>query len=309
MDVRQLRYFIKIAECGSFSRAAQELNVAQPALSQHVANVESELGVKLLRRSTKGVTLTECGETLLGHAEAILRQMENAARAVRNQASDPSGTVSVGLPSSVSLVMAVPLLMEVERRFPKIHVRVIENHSGYVLEWVKTGRIDLGIVFDAEESPSIHLRPLMEEDLYFISPAAEESTGGEDIAFHELSRHPLVLTGTAHGLRKLVERHAEESGTALTIKTELDALSAIKDVVASGYGYSVLPWPAVRRECLAGLLSARRVVEPAITRRVQLASSGDWPAMLAAVRVSKLARELMVDLVKRDHWRGKLYEV
>jgi len=307
MDVRQLRYFVKIAECGSFSRAASELNVAQPALSQHVANVEAELGVTLLRRSTKGVTLTECGETLLGHAEAILRQMENAARAVRNQASDPSGTVSVGLPSSVSLVMAVPLLMEVERRFPSIHVRVIENHSGFLLEWVKAGRIDLGIVFDAEESPSVHLRPLMEEDLCFITPGGEEAAS-EDIPFRELARYPLVLTGTAHGLRKLVEQKAREAGIELITKTELDALAAIKEVVASGYGYSVLPWPAVLRECRAGVLRAQRVVEPTITRRVQLASSGDWPAMLADVRVSKLVRELMVELVKEDAWRGRLYE-
>ncbi len=308
MDVRQLRYFVKIAECGSFSRAASELNVAQPALSQHVANVEAELGVQLLRRSTKGVTVTECGETLLGHAEAILRQMENAARAVRNQANDPSGSVSVGLPSSVSLVMAVPLLMEVERRFPNIEVRVIENHSGYVLEWVKTGRLDLGIVFDAEESPAVHLRPVMQEDLYFVSPATghgtDHATQGADIAFRELPRFPLVLTGTAHGLRKLIERHATAVETPLTIKTELDSLTAIKDVVASGYGYSVLPWPAVRRECLAGVLRAQRIVEPSVTRRIQLASSGDWPAMLAALRISKLLRELMVDLVKKDHWRA-----
>ncbi len=308
MDVRQLRYFVKIAECGSFSRAASELNVAQPALSQHVANVEAELGVQLLRRSTKGVTLTECGETLLGHAEAILRQMENAARAVRNQANDPTGSVSVGLPSSVSLVMAVPLLMEVERRFPNIEVRVIENHSGYVLEWVKAGRLDLGIVFDAEESPAVHLRPVMLEDLYFISPASGQATAAEEIAFCELPRFPLVLTGTAHGLRKLIERHASAVVTRLTIKTELDSLTAIKDVVASGYGYSVLPWPAVRRECLSGVLRAQRIVEPSVTRRVQLASSGDWPAMLAALRISKLLRELMVDLVKKDHWRATVYD-
>jgi LysR family transcriptional regulator, nitrogen assimilation regulatory protein len=308
MDVRQLRYFVKIAECGSFSRAAVELNVAQPALSQHVANVEAELGVKLLSRSTKGVALTECGETLLGHAEAILRQIENAARAVRNQAEDPSGVVSVGLPSSVSLVMAVPLLMEAERRFPNIHVKVIENHSGYLLEWVKAGHIDIAVVFDADELPSVHLRPVMTEDLYLISPAGEAGNDRKELPFRELSRYPLVLTGTAHGLRKLVERYAAITDVQLSIKTELDALSAIKDVVASGFGYSILPWPAVRRECEAGILQAQRVVDPAISRRVQLATSGDWPAMLAALRVSKLMRELMVGLVEQDHWRARLHE-
>lgn len=308
MDVRQLRYFVKIVECGSFSRAAVELNVAQPALSQHVANVEAELGVKLLSRSTKGVSLTECGETLLGHAEAILRQMENAARAVREQAEDPTGAVSVGLPSSVSLVVAVPLLMEVERRFPNIQVKVIENHSGYLLEWVKAGRIDLAVVFDAEDTPAVNLRPVMSEDLYFVRPKEPGKSYPGVIPFADLSRYPLVLTGTAHGLRKLVENGSARTGVELTIKTELDALSAIKDVVASGFGFSILPWPAIRRECEAGILQAQRVVDPAISRRVQLATSGDWPAMLAAVRVSKLVRELMVDLVEKDQWRATLHE-
>lgn len=308
MDIRQLRYFIKIAECGSFSRAAVELNVAQPALSQHVANIEAELGVRLLSRSTKGIALTECGETLLGHAEAILRQLDNAARAVRTQADDPSGAVSVGLPSSVSLVMAVPLLMEVERRFPNILVKVIENHSGYLLEWVKAGRVDIAVVFDAEESPSINLRPVMSEDLYFVRPRRPDRAYPDTIPFAELPRYPLVLTGTAHGLRKLVERSAQRTATDLTIKTELDSLTAIKDVVASGYGYSVLPWTAIRRECEGGVLQAQRVVDPTISRHVQLATGGDFPAMLAAVRISKLIRELMVDLVDKGHWRAALQD-
>lgn len=306
MDIRQLRYFIKIAECGSFSRAAIELNVAQPALSQHVANIEAELGVRLLARSTKGVALTECGETLLGHAEAILRQLENAARAVRNQADDPSGSVSVGLPSSVSLVLAVPLLMEAEQRFPHIQVKIIENHSGYLLEWVKAGRVDLAIVFDAEDSPSINLRPVMSEDLYFVRPRQRDRSYPDTIAFAELPRYPLVLTGTAHGLRKLVQRGSQRTAIDLTIKTELDSLTAIKDVVASGYGYSILPWTAIRRECVAGTLQAQRVVDPTISRRVQIATGGDWPAMLAAVRVGKLLRQLMDDLVAEGVWRARI---
>jgi len=304
MDVRQLRYFVKIAGCGSFSRAAAELNVAQPALSQHVANIEQELGVKLLARSTRGVTLTECGETLLGHAEAILRQVDNAARAVRSQARSPSGTVSVGLPSSASLVMAVPLLMEAERRFPEIAVKVIENHSGYLLEWLKAGRVDMAVAFDAEPAPGIDLHPLLSEDLYLVRPPAPGEPADGEVRFLDIAPLPLVLTGRAHGLRKLVEHYAERCGAALAIKTELDALSAIKDVVASGFGYSILPWPAIRRECEAGTLRAQRIVEPAITREVQLATSGDWPSTLATIRIGKLIRELMVELVARDHWRG-----
>jgi len=159
MDVRQLRYFLTVARCGSFSRAAVELNIAQPALSHHVANLEAELGVKLFERSTKGVTATECGETLIRHSEKILRQMAKAALDVKITSAQPSGAVSIGLPTSISLGLTVPLLHEVEARYPAIALKIIENHSGYLSEWVLAGRLDMAVLFDIDPASPFDLKP------------------------------------------------------------------------------------------------------------------------------------------------------
>ena len=306
MDARQLRYFVKIAACGSFSRAAGELHVAQPALSHHVAKLEDELGVELLVRSTRGVVPTESGTTLLAHARTILRHFEVAAQDVRQQAESPSGACTCGLPSSASLVLTVPLLRETERRYPGIKLKVIENHSGYLLEWVQSGHIDMAVVYDVRDMAGITIQPLMREDLFLAGLSGNIPVAGEEIAFAELADLPLILTSQAHGLRKLVERYAESSGCKLWIKTELDALTAIKDLVASGFGYTLLPWPAIQREVKAGALHAARVIDPAITRQVQLATSPNWPQMRSAKLVGDLISNLLVELVAQGRCRGEL---
>lgn len=306
MDIRQLRYFVKIVACGSFSRAAAELRVAQPALSQHVANLEAELGVELLSRSTRGVTPTDSGRTLLAHAEALLRQFEYAARDVRDQAGNPSGPVTIGLPSSASLVLTVPLLLEAEARYPGVQLKVIEHHSGYLVEWLQSGQLDLAIVFDVREHTGLAVQPLLREELYFASPPGRFPAGQAEIPFASLAERPLILTGRAHGLRMLVERYAREAGGPLQIKSELDALGAIKDLVAAGFGFTVLPWPAIRREVAAGTLHAMKVVDPGVSRTVQLATSADRPPMRSAECIGGLVRALLPRLVAEDQWRGLL---
>lgn len=306
MDVRQLRYFVKIVGCGSFSRAAVELRVAQPALSQHVANLEAELGVELLSRSTRGVTPTESGRTLLGHAEALLRQIDFAARDVRDQAGNPSGSVTIGIPSSASLVLTVPLLRESEARFPGIELKVIEHHSGYLSEWLQTGQVDLAILFDVREIAGVSVRPLLREELYFASPAGRFPKEQAEIRFAELADLPLILTSRAHGLRMLVERYAREAGGPLAIKTELDSLTAIKDLVAEGFGFTVLPWPAISREVAAGTLQAMKVVEPTVARTVQLAMPADLPGTRSTDCIAGLVRDLLGELVAQGRWRGVL---
>lgn len=306
MDARQLRYFVKIVACGSFSRAARELHVAQPALSHHVAKLEAELGVELLIRTTRGVAPTESGNTLLAHAQTILRHFDVAAQDVRQQADSPTGECACGLPSSASLVLTVPLLRESERLYPGIKLKVIENHSGYLLEWVQSGHIDMAVVYDVQDTVGVTIQPLMREDLFLAGLSGNIPVAGPEIPFADIANLPLILTSQAHGLRKLVERYAVVAGCKLWIKTELDALTAIKDLVTSGFGYTLLPWPAIQREVRVGSLHAARVVDPVITREVQLATSPNWPLMRSANLVGDLIPRLLVELVAQGRCRGEL---
>ncbi|MCZ4353877.1 LysR family transcriptional regulator [Roseovarius aestuarii] len=307
MDVRQLRYFLTIGRCGSFSRAAVELNVAQPALSHHVANLEAELGVKLFDRSTRGVVATECGVTLMHHAEIILRQMTQATREVQDCSSMPSGPVQIGLPTSVSIALAVPLLTEVEKLFPAITLNVNENHSGYLSEWLGSGQLDLAILFDVDESAAFDLTFIMTEPLYFVTAPGGPAAGMDSVDLDCLNDVPLVVTGQAHGLRQVLDRHQHKNALRLNIKTELDSLNAIKKLVGAGYGHSVLPWCAIQDECRTGALCAAEIQNPTLSRRVYLASSKDWALSRAAEVIAGVTGDLVRNLVEADRMRGTLH--
>jgi LysR family nitrogen assimilation transcriptional regulator len=303
MDVRQLRYFLAIVKCGSFSRASQELNVAQPALSHHMANLEAELGVRLLDRSTKGVLPTECGETLMAHAETIIRQFAQAVRDVQGTSEQPSGLVSIGLPTSISLALTVPLIAAVENLYPAIELKISENHSGYLAEWVQSGRIDLAILFDIDANAGFLSKRLLTEALYFVSTPGTFPERQAALEFSELSDRPLVLTGSNHGLRHVIDRYALANSIDIRVKTELDSLGAIKQLVAAGFGNSILPWCAIKEECDQGRLQALCIKNPSLERDVFLVSSRDWPRTRAAELIADLVVTLAEQLIATDEWR------
>ncbi|MDX7953911.1 LysR family transcriptional regulator [Lichenihabitans sp. Uapishka_5] len=170
MDLRQLRYFVAIVQSGSISRASQALNVAQPALSLHIRNMEADLGVPLLFRTPQGVQATEAGLVLLRHARTILSQFEAADREVRGTATEPTGEVRLGLPSTISRILGVPLVLAARARHPKVVLRVAEAMSGYVLEWLRAGRVDLGLLYQCVEDKDLRSIGLLTEPLVLFGP-------------------------------------------------------------------------------------------------------------------------------------------
>lgn len=306
MDVKHLRYFLAIVRCGSFSRAALELNVAQPALSHHVANLEAELGVRLLNRSKRGVEATECGQALVGHAEIILRQMAQATQDVQQRSEHPMGQVVVGLPSSLAIEMTLPLLQEAERDHSSIVLRILENHSGYLADLLVEGRIDIAMLFEVEEPSLYDLEQVLAENLYLVSAPDGPFAGRQRVSMEEVSGLPLITTTAQHGLRRLIENGARARGFAANFRVELDSLQAIKRLVAAGYGHAILSWYAVREEVLDGLLIAVAVSEPVLQREVYLARSNEWPQSRAAELIWTLCRNLVLKLVETDRLRGEV---
>jgi LysR family nitrogen assimilation transcriptional regulator len=147
MDLRQLKYFLAVADAGGFSKAAERVCVAQPALSAHVARLEEELGAPLFSRSSKGATLTQAGTVLVDHATDIFKRIRNTEDAVRHASDEVRGTVSLGLPATMSIVLAVPLLREIRTKWPGISLRLLEGHSGWLQEWLAAGRLDKAVLF------------------------------------------------------------------------------------------------------------------------------------------------------------------
>ncbi|MCB1953497.1 MAG: LysR family transcriptional regulator, partial [Rhodocyclaceae bacterium] len=147
MELRQLRYFSAIAKHGSFSKAAEQVFVAQSALSHQLAQLESELGARLFHRSRRGVVLTEAGRVFLAHATAILRQVEDARASVMNVAGEPSGKVVFGVPHSASNALALPLLQAVREQLPKVELELTEELTGNLVPQLRSGQINLAVLF------------------------------------------------------------------------------------------------------------------------------------------------------------------
>jgi LysR family nitrogen assimilation transcriptional regulator len=304
MDLRQLRSFLGIAETGSISAAALRLRIAQPALSQQLARLEASLGTPLMQRSSRGVILTAAGEALREHAERLLRDAERAREAVRAEAGGPvRGRVAIGLPTTVAMLLTLPLLQALRAAHPALSLHLAESQSGHLLEWLRQGRLDLAVLFDqAGTAPGLQLRPLVEEELYLAGPGLD----GADIPLSEALGIPVLLPGQEHGFRRLLDAHAAAAGGAWQVVAEVDALPHLKAGVAAGLAQTVLPWAALGAEIAAGTLQARRIVAPVLRRTAMLASAAGRPAGRGQQAAEAALLALVRRLVGEGGWRGRL---
>lgn len=208
MNIRQLQFFVAIVEEGSLSKAALKVHVAQPSLSQHLRQLESEMKAKLLFRGPKGVEPTEAGQTLLHHARLILGHIEVARDAIVGSQQQPVGNVRFGIPGTVANVLAMPLVEEMRAKFPMIRLSLAEAMSGDILGWLREGRVDIGIIYRTADAQLISSEHLLTEELWLIAPNRKglPTTSATEISFQEAAKLDLVLPTTAHGLAHRIGR-------------------------------------------------------------------------------------------------------
>jgi LysR family nitrogen assimilation transcriptional regulator len=307
MDIRQLKYFVAIAEEGSLSAAAQRVNVAQPSLSQHVIALEGELHVKLLERSARGVSLTAPGEVLLSHAREIVAAIDHAKEAVRQSGSEPQGDVAFGLPSSIAAVLSVPLAETIRLELPKVRLRAIDAMSGFIKTWLEEQSIDLGMLYDINAVGHLKHRLLMSEELHFFSaPDAWpfKSPAGSPVRLADLAQVELVLPSQHHGLRIMIERFIKSHGVVLDIATEMDGLGQIKTLVSRGSGYTILAPAAAIDFVDRGELIMAPIIEPRLVRPVYMVRNPAKPVTRASLEVERISLEVIHDLVARGIWQA-----
>lgn len=312
MDLRQLKYFHRVVESGSFSKASNQLHVAQPALSQHVRHMEEELGVPLLFRGAQGVTPTEAGVRLMTHAKRILAEFAEISDSVRGQAFAPRGDVRFGMPGTVGELLAVPLIEAAKQRFPDVRIRVVEAMSGYVLEWLKRGEVDLAMIYSTSDPRGLAVHHALSEEICLFATAELADRHPELdrplVNLAEVAGLPLVVPGPGHGLRELIE------GAALTVRTpinpavEIDSYNQIKKLVSRSLGFGMLPRMAIEKETRAGTFRAWRFADPPITRKVYLAYSTGRPLLTAPRAVGQLSWDILRQLVKDHEWTAELSE-
>jgi LysR family transcriptional regulator, nitrogen assimilation regulatory protein len=247
MDLKQLEYFLKVAEMGSFTKASSALNIAQPALSRHVQQLESELGQPLLTRNGRGAIATEAGRTLMEYARGILYQVERAKIELSRADVTPSTRVSIGLPSSVAKVLTVPLTRAFKQRHPSALLSVTEGLSTSLQEALMAGRLDIALLYNPNSNSQLQVQTLLFEELFLIdhANAVNRKRTPSTISVTGIAKEPLIIPTRPNAIRMLVERELSAFGLAPSIMMEIDGVSAILDLVADGLGKAVLPMNAI----------------------------------------------------------------
>lgn len=303
MELRQLRYFVAIVDHGSLSRAARVLHIAQPALTQQLRRLEQELHAQLLHRSAQGVLSTDAGKIFYEHAQAILKQVDDARSAVMQSTDRPSGTVALGIPQSVSGALALPLLVALRATYPEISLQLTEELSGNLIEQLKSGRINLAVLFDDGQLGGFASTPLVEEQLMFITRTGSSFTPrGRRILLAKAAAVPLILPGRQHGVRPRIDKVVRDAGLELQQVIEINSIAILKSALLADIGATILPCAPVLSEIERGVMTAYPISGAGISRTVTLCASKTIPLTTAAAAVERLVLEVAATLCASGKW-------
>jgi LysR family nitrogen assimilation transcriptional regulator len=303
MELRQLEYFIAIAEAGSFSRAAVRLSISQPILSRQIKALEQELGAEFYYRTGRGIVLTEAGKLFEQHARGVLDTTAGARRAISALGSAPTGRVVIGMPPSVGAVLTAPIVKLFRAEFPRVSLGVMEGFSGHVLEWLTTGRIDVAVLYNAPRSSVLVTEPLLSDELYLLGPTSDPAGAGTGpLRAERLAQLPLILPSRPHGLRVLVDDILSGIGVTPNVQVEIDAMPSTLSLVESGIGYTILSYSCVHHLIQAGRIRAWSIVEPSMTRSLVVATSTQRPVTKAARALVGFVRKQVDTLVVEGRW-------
>jgi LysR family nitrogen assimilation transcriptional regulator len=282
MDLKQLEYFVRVAELGSFTRAAMALDVAQPALSRQVRLLEVELRQNLLVRNGRGATPTEAGKLLLEHGRGILHQVERAREELGRVRGALAGRVAIGLPPSLARVLTVPLTRAFRAQLPEASISISEGLSVTMQEWLTTGRLDIAVLYNAQPAPEIEITPLQDEELVLIQPrppGLPEDPPPGPMALRDVAALPLVIPSRPNAVRMHVETEMANIGCRPIVALEIDGGSAILDLVTDGAGAALLSRNAVASSIRPSSYQMR-ATDPPLRTRLCLATSSQRPATL-----------------------------
>ena len=305
LDFRRLASFMRIADLGSLSRAADRMRVAQPALSRQMRLLEAELGVPLFARHRRGMSLTPAGKELRSRLAGPLRQIDLAIEDIRSLSSEVGGNIAFGLPPTVSLVLAGSLARRVVTQAPNVSLRVVEGYAAHLVDWLQRGEIDVAILYGPAVDLQLKTEELLVEDICLVGSPESQLSPDESVRFEELTALPLILPSRPHGLRVVADNAAAKAGMRLDIKFQADSFVLMKELVESGLGFSMMPFSAIAREVDAGRLRWAPIKNPSVRRHLVLATQPDTTSR-AAQTLAALIRQEIAELVGAGRWSARL---
>lgn len=307
-ELRRLRYFVKVGELRSLTRAAQVLHIAQPALSHHIRALEEELGLQLLERGPRGVTLTEAGVHLLHEARETLSRVRTMVERVKAETATPEGEVIIGVGQTIGSLLMVPLLEAVAKKLPRVKIQIREMMSGMLPDLVRSRSVDFALSYNVATGDGVEAHGILKEDMCLVGQrrlmAAFVSPHAATVNVESLGGVPLYLSHRSHVMRELIERCARSRHVKLNILAEVDSLYIMKELVFQGAGCCVLSTANVYRELDRFDLRLVRIVKPSIRREVCLVRRQGQVMSRSAREVARLAAQMLLEMVRDDVWRA-----
>ena len=306
MQYRQLYYFVKIVEAGSFSQAARTIHIAQPALSQQIAELEASLGVPLLQRSARGVRPTVAGEKLYEEASSILRKLENLPSLVRSSTGDVEGLVGVGMPASLSTTLVGPFIDTCKAAHPRITLKFIDGDSEFLREEIERSRLDLALAYEDEFFPVVLRQPLFRQSHYLISSGRNPPVAGPTVCLEEVAKIPLVLPGPLNARRIVIDRTFAEAGLSLNLAAQAVTVSSELSAVRSGTACTILNLGDMSGFSLHDF-AAPVLIEPTFYLTCSVIWSSEFPLTLASEAVKKLLIVFLKEHVQKTKRPGAVW--
>jgi LysR family hydrogen peroxide-inducible transcriptional activator len=247
MEFHQLRYVCAIADTGSFSRAAERCQVAQPSLSQQILKLEEDLGAKLFDRLGRSIRLTEAGRAFLPHARSILIQMETARSSVADKYADLRGSVAVGVIPTIAPYLMPRYTTAFAKKYPEAKLRIVEETTPILIENLRGLSIDLAILALPLRHKELELFPLRTEPLFVVLPKNHPRAASESLALKDLRGESFVMLRDGHCFRDLSIAACTHARVTPRIAFESGQFSSLFGMVAAGVGISLVPEMAIDR--------------------------------------------------------------
>ncbi len=302
MDVTSLRSFIKVAEIGSITHAAELLHQAQPSLTRRIHGLEEDLGVKLFARVNRGVRLTEAGERLLEGAVRILQEIDHLRDDVAAKEIVPRGTVVLGITPTLCPVI-LPKLITAVAAFPQIDLKIEQRGSLALPESILNGQIDLGVLADMTKNRLLDRTEVAREEMVLVTGARFAGIEGEIVDWRTLSSLPLMLT---HTIRLIMQKLMASKAAHLNIQAEINSLEALRVLVQENHCATILPYSFCRREYLMGLFRVHRILDDNMQRRLVIATARSRQKAPAVTRIAALCSDIFSDLDAQGMFKNEL---
>ncbi|EAY9593483.1 tricarballylate utilization LysR family transcriptional regulator TcuR [Salmonella enterica] len=302
MELRQLRYFVRIIETGSMGSAAQDLDIGVSALSQQMSRLENELAIRLLQRTSRGVTPTNAGLAFYSQAQLALRHADDAILAARE--ARLSGHVSVGMAPSTASILGILFIHAMQENYADVRLHVVESLSGNLERMINTRQIDLAVVFQKDKILRWSARPILEEQLFLIgSHALLAALPDNPITPEQLAGIPLIMPSQGHGLRGRLDAVCQEHALNVEIVAEIDGLALLMRAVRDGLGATLQPGAAISH-LDNDALRVIGVHNPVLSRPNFLVSLSDDELTPAGLAARVVLTKIMRQLVDAGEWPG-----